>query len=36
VSVFSKRFNKMYNTIPTEINPTDTSEKITYASEFDP
>jgi ribonuclease HI len=36
VSDFSKRFNKMYNKIPTEINPTETSAKITYASAFDP
>jgi hypothetical protein len=36
VSDFSKRFNKMYNKIPTEINPTKTSSKITYASAFDP
>jgi hypothetical protein len=34
VSNFSKRFNKMYNKIPIEINPTDTSAKITYASAF--
>jgi hypothetical protein len=33
---FSKRFNKMYNKIPTKINPTDTYAKITYASGFDP
>jgi hypothetical protein len=32
VSDFSKRFNKMYNKIPTEIKPTKTSAKITYAS----
>jgi hypothetical protein len=32
----SKRFNKMYNKIPTEIKPTETSTKITYASDFDP
>jgi hypothetical protein len=32
---FSKRFNKMYNKIPMEINPTETSTKITYASAFD-
>jgi hypothetical protein len=36
VSDFSKRFNKMYNKIPTEIKPTKTSAKITYASAFDP
>jgi hypothetical protein len=32
---FSKRFSKMYNTIPTEIKPTETSAKITYVSAFD-
>jgi hypothetical protein len=36
MSYFSKRFNKMYNKIPTEIKPTETSAKITYASAFDP
>jgi hypothetical protein len=36
VSDFSKRFNKMYNKIPTEINPTEASTKISYASAFDP
>jgi hypothetical protein len=36
VSDFSKRFNKMYNKIPTEIKPTEASAKITYASAFDP
>jgi hypothetical protein len=36
VSDFSQRFNKMYNKIPLEINPTDTSAKITYVSAFDP
>jgi hypothetical protein len=36
VSDFSKRFNKMYNKIPTEIKPTKTSAKITYANAFDP
>jgi hypothetical protein len=36
VSDFSKRFNKMYNKIPDEIKPTETSAKITYASAFDP
>jgi hypothetical protein len=35
VSDFSKRFNKMYNKIPTEINPSEASAKITYASTFD-
>jgi hypothetical protein len=32
---FSKRFNKMYNKIPTKIKPIETSAKITYASSFD-
>jgi len=36
VSNFSKRFNKMYNKIPTEIKPSKASAKITYASAFDP
>jgi hypothetical protein len=36
VSDFSKRFNKMYNKIPAEIKPTETSAKITYSSAFDP
>jgi hypothetical protein len=36
ISDFSKRFNKMYNNIPTEINPSKASAKITYASTFDP
>jgi len=31
---FSKRFNKMYNKIAFEINPTEASAKITYASDF--
>jgi glycosidase len=35
VSDFSKRFNKMYNKIPTEIKPTKTSSNITYAGGFD-
>ena len=35
ISDFSKIFNKMYNKIPTEIKPTKTSTKITYASAFD-
>jgi hypothetical protein len=33
---FSKRFIKMYNKIPSEINPSEASAKITYASAFDP
>jgi hypothetical protein len=36
ISDFSKRFNKMYNNIPTKINPIETSSDITYASAFDP
>jgi hypothetical protein len=36
VSDFSKRFNKMYNKILTEIKPSKASAKITYASIFDP
>jgi hypothetical protein len=36
ISEFSKIFNKLYNNIPTEIKPTKTSTKITYASSFDP
>ena len=35
VSDFSKRFNKMYNKIPSEINPFKAFAKITYASAFD-
>jgi len=36
ISDFSKRFNKMYHKIPTEIKPSEASTKITYASSFDP
>jgi hypothetical protein len=36
VSDFSKRFNKMYNKIPAEINPSEASAKISYASAFGP
>ena len=36
VSDFSKRFNKMYNKIPTEIKPSEASTMITYSSAFDP
>jgi hypothetical protein len=36
VSEFSKRFNKMYNKIPVESKPTETSTKITYSSSFNP
>jgi hypothetical protein len=36
VSEFSKRFNKMYNKIPVEINPSEASAKISYASAFGP
>ena len=35
VSNFTKRFNNMYSKIPTEIKPTDTSARITYANVFD-
>jgi hypothetical protein len=35
ISDFSKRFNKMYKKIHDEIKPTETMEKITYASAFD-
>ena len=34
VSNFTKRFNNMYSKIPTEIKPTDTSARITYANSF--
>ena len=36
MSDFSKRFNKMYKKILTEIKPSENSTKITYASAFDP
>jgi hypothetical protein len=36
ISNFSKRFNKMYNKIPTEIKPSESSTKISYASAFGP
>ena len=36
VSDFSKRFNRMYNKIPTEIKPSEASAQISYASAFDP
>jgi hypothetical protein len=36
VSDFSKRFNKMYNKILAEINPSEASAKISYASAFNP
>ena len=35
VADFSKRFNKMYSRIPVEINPTETSTKLTYRNAFD-
>jgi predicted component of viral defense system (DUF524 family) len=35
VSDFTKRFNKMYNKIPAEIKPTETSAKITFSNAFD-
>jgi hypothetical protein len=34
ISNFTKRFNRMYSKIPAEINPLDTSAKITYANSF--
>jgi hypothetical protein len=34
VSNFFKRFKNMYNKVPTKINPTEASAKITYASDF--
>jgi hypothetical protein len=36
VSDFSKRFNKMYNKISTEIKPSEASAMISYASAFGP
>ena len=36
VSDFFKRFNKMYNKIPTVIKPSKNSTKITYANIFYP
>jgi uncharacterized small protein (DUF1192 family) len=36
ISDFSKRFNKMYNKIPTEIKPSRALAKISYASAFGP
>jgi hypothetical protein len=35
ISDFTKRFNKIYGTIPDEIKPTEASSKITYANAFD-
>ena len=35
IAYFSKFFNKMYGRIPTEIKPSETSTKITYANAFD-
>ena len=35
VGDFSKRFNKMYSRIPTEIKPTEIAAKLTYANSFD-
>jgi len=32
---FNKRFNYIYRKIPTEVKPTPTSAKITYANAFD-
>jgi hypothetical protein len=36
ISDFSKRFNKMYNKIPAEIKPSESSTQISYASAFGP
>jgi hypothetical protein len=36
ISNFSKRFNNMYNKIPTEIKPSEASANISYASVFGP
>ena len=35
VSNFTKRFNKMFSKIPTEIKPTKTPSRITYANAFE-
>jgi hypothetical protein len=35
VSDFTKRFNKMFGKIPSEIKPTDASTNITYSYAFD-
>jgi hypothetical protein len=35
VSNFIKRFNKMYNKIPDEINPTEALAKIIFGNSFD-
>ena len=35
IAYFSKRFNKMYGRIQTEIKPYETSAKLTYAISFD-
>ena len=35
IADFSKRFNKMYGRIPTEIKSSETSAKLTYANAFD-
>ena len=35
ITDFLKRFNKMYDRIPTEIKPSETSAKLTYANAFD-
>jgi hypothetical protein len=36
VSDFSKRFNKMYNKIPTEVKPFEASAQISYTGAFNP
>ena len=35
IKYFSKWFNKKYNKILAEINPSETSPKLTYANSFD-
>ena len=35
IEIFSRRFNKMYGRISTEIKPSETSAKLTYANAFD-
>ena len=35
IADLSKHFNKMYGRIPTKINPSKTSAKLTYSNSFD-
>ena len=35
VNDFNKRFNKLYNKVPTDINPSQPTTKVTYVGEFD-